>query len=56
MPKKQTTTTGPRYLTEGRARELADELVRTAIREQARSLESHLADIHKRLTVLERKN
>jgi hypothetical protein len=44
-----------RYLTEGQARELADELVRTALRQQARELEKHLADIDKRLKALERK-
>ena len=49
------TRTTPRYITEGRAKELADELVRTAIREQARDLEKHLLDIHKRLTSLEKK-
>tara|TARA_R100000008_G_C3576351_1_gene165543 strand:+ start:987 stop:1145 length:159 start_codon:yes stop_codon:yes gene_type:complete len=49
------TRTTPRYITEGRAKELADELVRTAIREQARDLEKHLLDIHKRLASLEKK-
>jgi demethoxyubiquinone hydroxylase (CLK1/Coq7/Cat5 family) len=44
-----------RYITEGQARELADELVRTALREQARELEKHLADIDKRLKTLERR-
>jgi hypothetical protein len=44
-----------RYVTEGQARELADELVRTALRQQARELEKHLADIDKRLKALERK-
>lgn len=44
-----------RYITEGQARELADELVRTALREQARELEKHLTDIDKRLKALERR-
>ena len=37
------------------ALELADELVRTALREQARELEKHLTDIDKRLKALERR-
>ena len=48
-------TQGTRYITEGQARELADELVRTALREQARDLEKHLQDIDRRLKALERK-
>jgi hypothetical protein len=52
MPKK---TQEARYITEGHAREIADELVRAALREQARELEKHLADIDKRLKALERK-
>ena len=55
MPKKTTQHPSPRYVTEGRAKELADEVVRTAIREQARSLEQHLMDIHKRIVALEKK-
>ncbi len=43
-----------RYITEGQARELADELVRTALREQARDLEKHLGDIDRRLKTLEK--
>ncbi len=53
MPKK--TTTPPRYVTEGRAQELVDEVVRKALREQARDLETHLRNIHKRLVSLEKK-
>jgi len=49
------TTTSPRYVTEGQARELADELVRTALREQARDLEKHLKDIDRRLRELEKR-
>ena len=44
-----------RYITEGQARELADTLVRTALREQARDLEKHLMDIDKRLKELEKR-
>jgi hypothetical protein len=43
------------YLTEGKARELVDEIVRTAISQQARDLEKHLGDIDKRLKALEKK-
>ena len=39
-------TAGPQYLTEGQARELVDEVVRTALRQQARDLEKHLSLIH----------
>lgn len=46
-------TTTPRYLTEGEARELVDELLRTALRQQARDLERHLSDIDRRLKALE---
>jgi hypothetical protein len=45
----------PRYVTEGSVREIIDEVVRTAIREQARDLEKHLGNIHKRLVELEKK-
>ena len=46
---------GPTYLTEGRAREIADEVVRRAVQEQARDLEEHLANIHDRLVKLEKR-
>jgi hypothetical protein len=49
------TTTGTRYLTEGDARELIDELLRTALRQQARELEKHLSDIDRRLKALEQR-
>ena len=45
----------PRYITEGLARELVDDIVRTAIRQQARDLEKHLADIDRRLKLLEQR-
>ena len=45
----------PRYVTEGSVKEIIDEVIRTAMREQARDLEKHLNDIHKRLLVLEKK-
>lgn len=48
-------TTETRYLTEGQARELIDEVVRTAVRQQARDLERHLGDIDKRLKALEKR-
>lgn len=43
------------YLTERAARELADDIVRTAIRQQARDLEKHLSDIDRRLRELEKR-
>lgn len=46
-------TQEPRHITEGQAREIADALVRTALREQARDLEKHLQDIDRRLRALE---
>jgi len=60
MPRKtttttKTTTTGPRYITEGRAKEVVDEIVRTALGQQARELEAHLRNIHTRLVALEKK-
>ncbi len=48
-------TQGPRYLTEGDARELVEEIVRSAIRQQARDLEKHLTYIDKRLRQLEKR-
>jgi DNA-directed RNA polymerase subunit F len=48
-------TTETRYLTAGEARELIDEVVRTAVRQQARDLEKHLGDIDKRLKTLEKR-
>ena len=48
-------TAEARYVTEGQARELADTLVRTALREQARDLEKHLQDIDRRLRELEKR-
>ena len=44
---------GPTYITKGNAKELAETIVRDAIREQARELEKHLADIDRRLRALE---
>ena len=40
-------------LTEGMVRELIDDAVRTALAVQARELESHLKDIHRRVQRLE---
>ena len=45
----------PKYLTEAAIRELIDGIIRPAIREQARSTEKHLGDIHRRLLELEKK-
>jgi demethoxyubiquinone hydroxylase (CLK1/Coq7/Cat5 family) len=42
-----------RTVTEGHAREIADEIVREAMQEQARELEAHLNSIHERLVKLE---
>ena len=41
-------------LTEGMVRELIDEAVRKAVGEQARELESHFADLHRRLVFVEK--
>lgn len=46
---------GPTYITKSNAKELAESVVRTAMREQARALEKHLADIDRRLKELERR-
>ena len=40
---------------EGRVLELIDDVVRKAISEQARDLEKHLGNIHKRLVAVEKK-
>jgi len=42
-------------LTKGQVTEIVDELLRAAMRQQARSLERHLQDINKRLLALEEK-
>tara|TARA_R110000765_G_scaffold141978_1_gene243033 strand:+ start:559 stop:753 length:195 start_codon:yes stop_codon:yes gene_type:complete len=42
-------------LTEGETRELIDDIVRKAMREQARDLETHFKDVHRRLIALEKK-
>jgi len=44
----------PNYATEALVKEICEDLVRAAIREQARDLEKHLKDIHDRLVVLEK--
>ena len=41
-------------LKEGRVREIVDQTVRSAVRQQARDVEKHLANIHERLLKLER--
>ena len=55
MATKKTTHKSRTNLTEGAVRELADDVVRTAISEQARDLEKHLQSIHERLVALESK-
>ena len=55
MATKKTTRKSRIILTEGTVRELADNIVRTAIGEQARDLEKHLQSIHERLVALESK-
>ncbi len=43
----------PTFTTESTVREIVDEVVRTAVREQARMVEDHLTSIHERLLALE---
>ena len=45
----------PRGLSEVEVREIIGEMLGTAFRDQARNLERHLADIHRRLTAVEDK-
>ena len=47
---------GDRALGEGQVREIVDEMLRTAFAEQARDLEKHFIDIHKRLIEIEKKS
>jgi|TARA_Y100000310_G_C20383467_1_gene669279 hypothetical protein len=42
------------YLTEAAVREVVDEMLRSALSEQARDLEKHLRDIHERIQQLEK--
>jgi len=53
MPAKKTNKNADRNVTPAMARELADEIVRSALQEQARALEVHLNSIHERLVKLE---
>lgn len=55
MPIKKTTKNDKRTVTEGRAREIAEDMVREAVQQQARDLETHLTSIHERLVQLETK-
>lgn len=41
-------------VTETQVRDITDEMLRKAFRDQARDLEKHLKDIHTRLTKLEK--
>tara|TARA_Y100000310_G_C20176082_1_gene575903 strand:- start:232 stop:396 length:165 start_codon:yes stop_codon:yes gene_type:complete len=45
----------PQYLTETPVIDLVDKMLRTALHDQARELEKHLANIHERLLALEKK-
>ena len=42
-------------VSEGRVREIVDELLRSAFRDYSRDLEKHLKDIHERLENIEKK-
>ena len=53
MKKKKTETT--RSLTRGEVKEIAEDVVRSAVSTQARELEAHLRDIHSRIVALERR-
>jgi len=44
-----------RHVTRADVQDVADQIVRSAIREQARALEKHLRDINERLTNLEQR-
>lgn len=60
MPAKKTTKSGqrpqgPQVMGPGAVRDLVEQIVRGALRVQARELEKHLQDIDERLTSLERK-
>ena len=51
-----TSTTAPPQatsLTRGQVEEIVDEIVRAALRDQARNLEQHLKSIHERLVRIE---
>jgi predicted transcriptional regulator len=52
MPKKNTTK-NPAGLNREETREVAQDVVAEAIRDQARELEKHLKSIHERLQALE---
>ena len=52
MPKKNTTKTTSGLIRE-EVKEVAEDVVRQAISEQARDLEKHLQSIHERLQALE---
>ncbi len=54
MPKKSTTKTTPGLIRE-EVKEVAQSVVASAIREQARELEKHLHSIHERLQALEKR-
>ena len=49
------TKTSPKTVSEPRVREVIDEMLRTAFRDQSRDLETVLNDIDRRLRLLEEK-
>jgi hypothetical protein len=51
----KTKKTEPRYLTETPVKDIVDKMLRTALHDQARELEKHLANINERLSALEKK-
>ena len=51
--KKKSGSEGPARVTRSEAREISEDVVRAALREQARDLEKHLRDIDERLRSLE---
>ena len=54
MPAKKTNKKYEgRSVTPGHAREIAEDIIRSAFQEQARELETHLKSIHERLVKLE---
>ncbi len=59
MPARKTTKSrqspSPQVMGPGAVRDLVEEVIRDALRVQARELEKHLQDIDRRLTSLERR-
>ena len=53
--RRKTTPTEPQTMGALAVRDMVEEIVRNAIRTQARELEQHLQSIHKRLVALEKR-